>query len=407
MKTRFDRAGRRLAEAADPSELMAWAWPFLPLMREAARQRILSLLLHLIVGQMGRKVGQREGRADAPSLELLDRRFEAFDPTPHIRALSTAFRALSADAQQMILQRPMKEAPQRSEAAAFIWDFQTFLKRFGYMSDSGNDFSASPWDENPDAVLQLVIANDVVARTETTQDAPLSRRERRWARRITDRRLDRERIGATFSQGFHLLHRWALQLGGSLEAQGVLADASDVFFLHLHELSDLANGNWEGEAASVEIAKRKAEMERARHLVLPDMILGDWVPDSVFEESERELRGIPVSRGVYEGPTCVVHSIAESGGLDDGDVLVVPFSDVAWTPLFTRAGAIVAEAGGVLSHSSIVAREACIPAIVSVERACARLSGKRVRVDGNMGRVTILDEAETDLSPFGGSERHP
>jgi len=105
------------------------------------------------------------------------------------------------------------------------------------------------------------------------------------------------------------------------------------------------------------------------------------------------LRGIPTSRGVYEGSVCVIRSLDEFGALEDGNVLVVPFSDVAWTPLFARAGAIVAEAGGVLSHSSIVAREFGVPAVVSVPKACSRLEGKRVRVNGYEGTVTIVGGA--------------
>jgi phosphohistidine swiveling domain-containing protein len=49
-----------------------------------------------------------------------------------------------------------------------------------------------------------------------------------------------------------------------------------------------------------------------------------------------------------------------------GDVLVIPLSDVGWTPLFAQAGAAVAESGGMLPHSSIVARTYGLPRVVSV-----------------------------------------
>jgi pyruvate,water dikinase len=45
-----------------------------------------------------------------------------------------------------------------------------------------------------------------------------------------------------------------------------------------------------------------------------------------------------------------------------------------------------------LSHSSIVAREYGIPAVVSVPGACKLLSGKVVTVDGYSGRVTIQED---------------
>jgi pyruvate,water dikinase len=75
--------------------------------------------------------------------------------------------------------------------------------------------------------------------------------------------------------------------------------------------------------------------------------------------------------------------------LCEGDVLVIPFSDVAWTPLFTKAGAIVAESGGFLSHSSIIAREYEIPAIVSVSSACTLKNDTLVTIDGYQGEIII------------------
>ncbi|MCU0506647.1 MAG: PEP-utilizing enzyme, partial [Chloroflexi bacterium] len=69
-----------------------------------------------------------------------------------------------------------------------------------------------------------------------------------------------------------------------------------------------------------------------------------------------------------------------------------PYSDVAWTPLFARASAVVAEAGGILSHSSVVAREYAIPCIVSVADACSLIpDGATVIVDGTAGTVLVED----------------
>ena len=70
-------------------------------------------------------------------------------------------------------------------------------------------------------------------------------------------------------------------------------------------------------------------------------------------------------------------------------MLVIPYSDVGWAPLFASAGAVIAESGGVLSHSSIIAREYGIPAVVSVPNACAMLDGVVVSVDGYRGEVHI------------------
>jgi pyruvate,water dikinase len=70
---------------------------------------------------------------------------------------------------------------------------------------------------------------------------------------------------------------------------------------------------------------------------------------------------------------------------------VIPFSDVGWTPLFTRAGAVIAESGGILSHSSIVAREYGIPAVVSVAGAMELKDETWVELDGYQGEIYLKE----------------
>ncbi|WP_032541930.1 PEP-utilizing enzyme, partial [Clostridioides difficile] len=62
----------------------------------------------------------------------------------------------------------------------------------------------------------------------------------------------------------------------------------------------------------------------------------------------------------------------------------------AWTPLFSSASAIVTDIGGPLSHSSIVAREYGIPAVMATHIATRAIkSGQMITVDGLAGTVTF------------------
>ncbi|MFZ1401916.1 MAG: PEP-utilizing enzyme, partial [Anaerolineae bacterium] len=102
------------------------------------------------------------------------------------------------------------------------------------------------------------------------------------------------------------------------------------------------------------------------------------------------ITGSPVSPGVVEG---VVHVVLDPRGaqLAPGEILVCPGTDPAWTPLFLAAGGLVMEVGGLMTHGSVVAREYGIPAVVGVHEATTRLkTGQRIRVDGSVGRVTVL-----------------
>ena len=79
--------------------------------------------------------------------------------------------------------------------------------------------------------------------------------------------------------------------------------------------------------------------------------------------------------------------------LEPGEVLVCRGTDPAWTPLFLQAGALVMETGGAVSHGSIVARQYGLPAVAGLAEATRRLKdGQHVRVDGQNGQVTLLDD---------------
>jgi phosphohistidine swiveling domain-containing protein len=91
------------------------------------------------------------------------------------------------------------------------------------------------------------------------------------------------------------------------------------------------------------------------------------------------------------GRARVIHDPVEAPAcLGREDILVVPYSDVGWTPLFSSIGGIVAETGGQLSHAAIVAREYGLPAVVSVKGATRLIGeGQHVSVDGSLGRVYL------------------
>src|SRR5205823_12593693 len=88
----------------------------------------------------------------------------------------------------------------------------------------------------------------------------------------------------------------------------------------------------------------------------------------------------------------VLSGPSDFGQMRPGDVLVAGITTPAWTSLFTMAAAVVTDVGGPLSHSSIVAREYGIPAVLGTGVATRRIpDGARVRVDGDAGTVTLLD----------------
>jgi len=105
---------------------------------------------------------------------------------------------------------------------------------------------------------------------------------------------------------------------------------------------------------------------------------------------EGALRGEPASPGRASGPVRVVHGAEDFDRFRQGEVLVARATAPAWTPLFSRAVAVVTDGGSLAAHASLVAREFGIPAVVAVGDATLRLSdGQIVTVDGSAGLVEV------------------
>jgi pyruvate,water dikinase len=104
-----------------------------------------------------------------------------------------------------------------------------------------------------------------------------------------------------------------------------------------------------------------------------------------------ELRGLPVSAGVYEGTARVIADAADFGRIKKGDILVARSTSPYFNAVLPLVGAIVTDRGGQLCHAAIVSREYGIPGVVGTREATAIIrDGARIRVDGGAGSVEIL-----------------
>ncbi|GAA3466220.1 PEP/pyruvate-binding domain-containing protein [Nonomuraea roseola] len=288
----------------------------------------------------------------------------------------------------------------------FHGELAAFLHEYGHRETISPILLTPPtWGEAPEVVLGTikVLAGRPAAPADRCEQAmgrllahPLLRADPRAARRVR-RWVEQARHGIAFREDSHffftkplpVLRRAVLEMGGRLRDAGVLDAPEEVFHLRMEEL----------EAAGDPAAMGQGDRRRLRELVarraqrraeLEGVPLID--ARAVFparDDGDALLTGTPAGGGRAAGPVRVINQPAEFGTLADGEVLVCPYTNPSWTPLFQRAAAVVVDTGGPASHAAIVAREYGIPAVMGTAVGTGVLrTGQPVTVDGSTGRVT-------------------
>ena len=322
---------------------------------------------------------------------------EQYDPKVYLHELNQEFAGFDPQLQEKIQTATHAEFFKLEGLGEFQAKVENFIERFGHLSDNGNDFSSVPWRDTPEMILQLIV-NFIPARedggnkTRLTDIKPNGLTHALYAH-AREFRFLREQVSSLYTFGYGLFRYYYLAMGKILVGRGWLDDPGDIFYLTDAEVkSAITSPNPLMDYQAV-IQRHKTAIERFRDITLPSVIYGD-VPPPVQDPSLKKLIGIPTSLGHYTGKVAVVRGIQDFQKVQQGDVLVIPYSDVGWTPLFARAGAVVSESGGLLSHSSIVAREYNIPAVVSADGAMRLQDQMIVTVNGHTGEV-IIHSSET------------
>lgn len=190
------------------------------------------------------------------------------------------------------------------------------------------------------------------------------------------------------------VRRMLREIGQRLQQAGVISTPEDVFWLHRTEIDE------ERGSLADQVEQRKALWRGQRRATPPQLLpkggWGDmwrrWLPAASEDQTSDVIKGIGGSMGTITAPARVLGGPQDFGQMQPGDVLVASITTPAWTSLFAMASGVVTDIGGPLSHSSIVAREYGIPAVLGTAVATRRIhSGQMIKVDGDAGTVTLLD----------------
>jgi len=350
---------------------------------------LLNMYGAIFVSQL-RKIGIQPDDFDlVEGLTNLDR----YNPNKPLKQLRIRFEGLDPMVQNRILSASYAQFMQIEGIEEFQQEIRAFLSQYGHLSNKTNNFSAIPWREQPDMVLQMILSYPA----ETQKNPQLlsysqlkhkSSMLKLFYGRTREYRVYKEVVGDAYTYGYGLLRPFFMTLANKFVERGWINELSDIFLLEWSEIQEAVRTPDLQTSFTAIIQKRKADMQACADVVLPTVIFGDQTPP-ILPINAKILHGTPTSAGYYSGPARLVRGIEDFGEVRQGDVLVIPFSEAGWTPLFAKAGAVVSESGGILSHSSIIAREYRIPAVVSVPDAMKLRDNQTITVDGYKGEIII------------------
>lgn len=323
--------------------------------------------------------------------------------------LSRAF--LEADPRQLL--DLVEKDP---EHRAFREAFEAFQLEYGHRETTSVVLSSSPtWSDAPEVVLGLVkaLSGERLQTVDQTGTA-LAELKRHPALRFEPLRrsvlaaVESSRAGMAFREDSHFyatkaippIRRAYRELGRRLVLAGVIDEPDDIYHLRFEELESISDTDDGGSLPAflrdrfrplvLARAAKRRELEGIPMLD-PALLFGRGRPVSGVLVS-----GTPASRGQATGPVRVIRGPSEFGQLRSGDILVCPYTNPSWTPLFQRAAAVVVDAGGLGSHAAIVAREYGIPAVMGTGSGTSALAdGQLVLVDGTLGAVLPAASAES------------
>lgn len=294
-----------------------------------------------------------------------------------------------------------------------------FLEKYGMRCSGEIDITRPRWSEHPTALVPMILGNvenpdastgaerfergrleaeqkeaELLARISTLKGG--KRKARKMRKAIA---LWRGVSGFREYPKFFMVRCFAiykaalLREADRLVGAGTLREREDIYYLTLQELKEAVRT---GAVDNATIERRRNDYARYEKLTPPrvltsegEILRGGY---GASKAPEGALVGMPVSAGTVEGTARVVLR-QQDADIRPGDILVTPFTDPSWTPLFVSVKGLVTEVGGRMTHGAVITREYGLPAVVGVENATKRIQdGQKIRVNGTEGWVEVLGE---------------
>jgi pyruvate,water dikinase len=323
---------------------------------------------------------------------------------------STSAKSLILDTSSSQIYQLLK-ADDNPQLKEFKRELELFMRDFGVRGFTREPYYPR-WNEAPEYVfdiLKSLVQDETPVKKEQKIEQKLqtSKIERRIKKRLLGwfewqllsiilgyaRKyiIFRENQRYNLDRWITMNRRIYMDIGRNLQKQGVLEEASDVFFLTKNKVRSVVAGNrtHEDRVRTLQaVSRRKEEFLKYENVTPAKFLQGSRELFEPEKNTALVLHGIPASQGRLTGTIRVLNRIEDIGDVQTGEILVVPRTDPGWTPVFSKIGGLITETGGILSHGAVVSREYGIPAVTNIQNACQLLcNGQKVTIDGSKGII--------------------
>jgi phosphohistidine swiveling domain-containing protein len=183
-------------------------------------------------------------------------------------------------------------------------------------------------------------------------------------------------------------------------SQKIHLDAASLKLLVLDELSEVLHKN---NATRIQNRKTAFVMmatdKEIVHYDGPNALVIAHQYTDVPNVNQNIIQGTVASMGIhshFRGTAKIVLTIDKIGKINDGDILVTTMTSPDFVIGIKKAGAIITDVGGMLSHAAIISREFKKPCIVGTEIATKVIhDGDVVELHCDRGTVKIIKHAAT------------
>jgi pyruvate,water dikinase len=319
----------------------------------------------------------------------------------------------------------LRDNAEHHDVALFLEEFDAFVAAYGHRAPREAELATPRWREDPTFVFEVIRGFLDVPHLPGPRERA---RDRKAAKRrmhglienafvpglraaflavlkfTRDNARRREVLRARVVDTLSMYRAIFLECGRRMARSGAIARAEDAFYLTYDEIHDWIDDARMARGYRLRVIARRAVVEAFRSQPDPpdvfvlrgsEMIsevrgtgVTGELPDGVYTE----ITGLAASPGRVTGKARVIRDPEQDATVEPGEVLIVPYADIGWTPLFLNASAVVMALGGPLSHAAIVAREYGLPAVVSARGILEQVeTGDTVTVDGTRGLVFVRE----------------